>query len=142
VGFALAAYAIGSERGYVTRAEAASRTLATLRFFHDAPQGPQATGTAGYKGFFYRFLDLRNGTRVGNIELSTVDTALLLAASSSAMRTTTATGRPRRKSGGSRRRSTRAPNGRGCRCAARPSRTAGTPRADSSNTTGSDTARR
>ncbi len=34
---------------------------------------------AGYKGFFYHFLDLANGHRFGGIELSTIDTALLLA---------------------------------------------------------------
>jgi hypothetical protein len=78
VGFGLTAYPVGVERGYVTRAEAAARVLTTARFFHDAPQGPQATGTAGYKGFFYRYLDMQTGTRVGPIELSTVDTAWLL----------------------------------------------------------------
>src|SRR6185295_15014647 len=31
VGFGLTAYGIGAERGYVTRAEAAERTLATLK---------------------------------------------------------------------------------------------------------------
>src|SRR5262245_55791054 len=33
VGFALTAYPIGVERGYVTRAQARDRVLATLRFF-------------------------------------------------------------------------------------------------------------
>src|SRR5215831_8823551 len=53
VGFGLTAYPIGVERGYVTREAARARVLATLRFFHDAPQGPSAHGVAGYKGFFY-----------------------------------------------------------------------------------------
>src|SRR5712691_5545196 len=44
VGFALTAYPIGVERGYVTRAQAAERTLTTLRFFWTAPQGPAASG--------------------------------------------------------------------------------------------------
>ncbi len=35
VGFALTAYPIGVERGYITRAEAIKRTLINLRFFHD-----------------------------------------------------------------------------------------------------------
>jgi len=39
-GFALNAYAIGVERGYVTRAKARARVLITLKFLHDAPQGP------------------------------------------------------------------------------------------------------
>ena len=33
---------------------------------------------AGYKGFFYHFLDMETGLRAGDCELSTVDTALLL----------------------------------------------------------------
>lgn len=78
VGFALTAYPIGAERGYVTRSQAADRTLATLRWFWQAPQGPQATGTSGYHGFFYHFLDLQNGQRFQTVELSTIDTALLL----------------------------------------------------------------
>lgn len=78
-GFALTAYPIGVERGFITRAQARSRVLATLRFFRDAPQGPEPTGRSGYKGFFYHFLDMRTGARFGQTELSTVDTALLLA---------------------------------------------------------------
>ena len=66
-------------RGWITRDEARQRTLTTVRFFHDAPQGPQATGVTGYKGFFYHFLDMETGHRFGQTELSTVDTALLLA---------------------------------------------------------------
>lgn len=79
VGFALTAYPIGVERGWVTRDQAASRTLTTLRFFATAPQGPEPQGTAGYRGFFYHFLDMATGTRFGDVELSSVDTALLLA---------------------------------------------------------------
>lgn len=78
VGFGLTAYPIGVERGYVTRAQAIERVLATVRFFRDAPQGPEATGTAGYKGFFYHFLDMQTGMRHDDTELSTVDTALLM----------------------------------------------------------------
>ena len=78
VGFALTAYPIGVERGYITRVQAIERVLATVRFFRDAPQGPDASGTTGYKGFFYHFLDMQTGTRHGDTELSTVDTALLM----------------------------------------------------------------
>src|SRR3546814_5638878 len=56
-GFALTAYGIGAERGYVTRAEAALRTRDCLNFYWTAPQGPAATGMAGPKGFFYHFLN-------------------------------------------------------------------------------------
>jgi hypothetical protein len=79
VGFALTAYPIGERRGWISRAEGRNRTLATLRFFDTAPQGPQARGMAGYKGFFYHFLDMETGTRSGTTELSTIDTTLLLA---------------------------------------------------------------
>lgn len=78
VGFALTVYPIGVTHGWITRAAARTRTLATLRFFAGARQGPEATGTSGYQGFFYHFLDAKTGTRFGSTELSTVDTALLL----------------------------------------------------------------
>ena len=78
VGFALPAYAIGVERGWCMRAEARDLTLTTLRFFWNAPQGPDRTGTAGYKGFFYHFLDMETGLRYRNVELSSVDTTILL----------------------------------------------------------------
>lgn len=78
VGFALACWPVGVERGWMTREEARDITLNTVRFFHDAPQGPDATGMTGYKGFFYHFLDMETGHRFGTTELSTVDTALLL----------------------------------------------------------------
>lgn len=77
-GFALTAYAIGAERGYVTRDQAATRTLRCMEFYHDLPQGPGATGVAGHKGFFYHFLQNGTGLRHGKTELSTVDTSLLL----------------------------------------------------------------
>ncbi len=79
VGFALSASVIAVGRGQVSHADARERSLSTLRFFRDAPQGPGARGMAGYHGFFYHFLDMRNGERFADCELSTVDTALLLA---------------------------------------------------------------
>ncbi len=79
VGFGLNAYAIGAERGYVSRADARDRTLQTLKFLYALPQGPAATGVAGYKGFFYHFLDMDTGMRYKDVELSSIDTSLLLA---------------------------------------------------------------
>ena len=79
VGFGLTTYPVAVERGYVTRKQARQRVLATLRFFRNAPQGHSVTGTAGYKGFFYHFLDMKTGLRYEDTELSTVDTAILLA---------------------------------------------------------------
>lgn len=79
VGFALTAYPLGVMRGWVTREAARERVSNTLRTFLDLPQGPQARGVAGYKGFFYHFLDMQRGVRYAQCELSTIDTALLLA---------------------------------------------------------------
>ncbi|MEZ5066406.1 MAG: glucoamylase family protein [bacterium] len=78
-GFALTSYPIGVEHGWVNRAEAAARTRDTLRFLWNAPQGPEPEGTIGYHGLFYHFLEPETGVRFRDVELSTVDTALLLA---------------------------------------------------------------
>ncbi len=77
-GFALTAYGIGAERGYVSREEAAQRTRDCLAFYWNAPQGPEKEGKTGYKGFFYHFLKYGDGTRHQTTELSTVDTTLFL----------------------------------------------------------------
>jgi hypothetical protein len=79
VGFGLTTYGVGAERGYITRDQAIERTLATLRFFHDAPQNDSEDDVTGYHGFFYHFLDMDTGKREARwTELSTVDTTLLL----------------------------------------------------------------
>lgn len=78
VGFALTAYPIGVERGWITRAEARDLTLTTLRFFWEAPQGPEPSGRIGHAGFYYHFIDMISGERFGKTELSSVDTTLLL----------------------------------------------------------------
>jgi len=78
VGFALTAYPIGVTNRWITRDQARTRTLATLRFFATAPQGDGQSDASGYKGFFYHFLGVTKGRRFARAELSTVDTALLL----------------------------------------------------------------
>lgn len=78
VGFALAVYPVAVDRGWMTRAEAIQRTLAVMRFFWTSPQGTAADAT-GHKGFYYHFLDMTTGKRVGLCELSTVDTSFLFA---------------------------------------------------------------
>lgn len=78
VGFGLTALPIGVERGWISRAQARERTLITLRFFAGAPQGPEASGRTGHKGFFYHFIDMENGRRFETTELSSIDTTLLL----------------------------------------------------------------
>ena len=77
-GLALACYLVGVERGFMSRATAVERTLRTLRFFWNSPQGPEPDAT-GYKGFYYHFLDMQTGRRAWQCELSTVDSAFLLA---------------------------------------------------------------
>ena len=77
-GLALACYPVGVERGFMARAAAVERTLATLRFFWRSPQGPEP-GATGYRGFYYHFLDMQTGRRTWDSELSTVDSAFLLA---------------------------------------------------------------
>jgi hypothetical protein len=77
VGHALAAYVVGVENSYVTRPDAIARTLTTLRFFWNSPQGKDRDAT-GYKGFYYHFLDMKTGRRVWQCELSTIDTVILL----------------------------------------------------------------
>lgn len=69
VGFALTAYPIGVEKGYITHAEGmerASRTLDTL------------LGMERTEGFFYHFVDMQSGARAWKSEVSTIDTAILL----------------------------------------------------------------
>jgi hypothetical protein len=89
VGFALSAYPVAVERGWMARADAVERSLATLRFFHDSDQSgsPEATG---FKGFYYHFLDMHTGARVWRSELSMVDSALLIAGALTAGRYFTA----------------------------------------------------
>ena len=76
-GLALAAYPVGVERGFVSRAAALERTLTTLRFFRNSPQRPEP-GATGYREFCYHFLDMQTGRRAWQCELSTVDSAFLL----------------------------------------------------------------
>jgi hypothetical protein len=77
-GLALTSYPVAVERGFMSHAMAVERTLITLRFFWNSPQGPEPDAT-GYKGFYYHFLDMRTGRRAWQSELSTVDSAFLLA---------------------------------------------------------------
>jgi hypothetical protein len=79
VGFGLTAYPIAVERNLVTREDAARRALGTLRFLAALPQNDHPDNTAGFKGLFYHFLTMREGTREWNCELSTIDTGLLMA---------------------------------------------------------------
>lgn len=76
-GFAIPCFAIGSERNWISREEAARITLNILRFFKESEQSPNPI-SSGYKGFYYHFLSMETGKREWKCELSSVDTGLLL----------------------------------------------------------------
>src|SRR5262245_3534121 len=63
VGLGLAGLPVLAERGIFYRPFAAKLARLRLRFLHDLPQGPEPDA-AGYKGFFYHFLDIETGRRV------------------------------------------------------------------------------
>jgi len=77
-GFGIAAWAIGAEREWISRKEAAQLTLNLMRFFMNSEQSADALAT-GFKGLYYHFLDMKTGERFWECELSTIDTALLFA---------------------------------------------------------------
>ncbi|MBC7682105.1 MAG: hypothetical protein H7172_07210 [Ferruginibacter sp.] len=78
VGFALSAYPVAVERGWMARADALQRSLAALRFFMRSDQSgtPEATGA---HGLYFHFLHMDSGTRAWRCELSLIDSALLMA---------------------------------------------------------------
>ncbi len=78
VGFGLSAINIAVERDWISREAGASRALLTLKTFAALPQGPGTNGYAGYRGWYYHFLDMKTGQRAWRSELSTIDTALLM----------------------------------------------------------------
>jgi len=78
MGFAIPAWVIGVERGWMEREKAADYTLNMLNFLLGSKQDADSVST-GYKGFYYHFLDMQAGLRVWKCELSTVDTAWLIA---------------------------------------------------------------
>jgi hypothetical protein len=78
LGMGLSVYAVAVERDWLSRAEAATRTLMLLNFLRAGHQGPEPDAT-GYKGFYYHFLDMETGRRALQCELSTIDTAILMA---------------------------------------------------------------
>jgi len=70
-GFALASMPVGVERGWVSRAKAASYCERCLEYLLRVAPSEH--------GFFYHFMDMRTGERAWRCEVSSIDTALLLA---------------------------------------------------------------
>jgi len=77
VGFALSAYPVAVERGWIERGDAVQRCLTTLRFFSASDQSG-AVASTGCHGFYFHFLDVETGLRAWESELSSIDTALLI----------------------------------------------------------------
>ena len=83
-GFAAAALAAGESMGLLARDDALRRCLDIARAFRDAPMATataDADDAAGFRGFYYHFLEAEGparGRRAWKSELSTVDTALLV----------------------------------------------------------------
>jgi hypothetical protein len=69
-GFALSAWCIADQRGWLAPGEALSRVLKTLDFV--------ATRVPHERGWLYHFIDAHDGHRVWKCEASTIDTALFL----------------------------------------------------------------
>ena len=78
VGFGLTAIGIGIDHGWISRTQGVARVLTTLTTFLQGPEGTNTSGTIGYKGWFYHFLDMNTAVRAPNSELSSIDTTLLL----------------------------------------------------------------
>lgn len=76
-GFGIPSFAIGVERNWITRKQAAEITLNMLKFFANSVQSTDTNAT-GYKGFYYHFLRMNSGTREWKCELSSIDTGILM----------------------------------------------------------------
>jgi hypothetical protein len=75
----LTAIGIGIDHGWISRTQGVARVLKTLNTFLNGPQGSNTSGTIGYKGWFYHFLEMNTALRSPSSELSSIDTTLLLA---------------------------------------------------------------
>jgi hypothetical protein len=69
-GFGLSALCIADQRGYQSHAAILQQVRNTLRF--------HANTLTNVHGFFYHFNDVNTGQRTAQVELSSIDTALLL----------------------------------------------------------------
>lgn len=78
VGFGLTAIGIAIDHGWISRTQGVARVLTTLNTFLQGPQGTNTSGTIGYRGWFYHFLNMNTALNAGS-ELSSIDTTLLLA---------------------------------------------------------------
>lgn len=78
IGYQLSSFCVGNSRGWADGLADKARTI--LQNLNSLPMGRDAgTVNAGYKGFYYHFLDATTGTRIDTkTELSLYDTMLLM----------------------------------------------------------------
>ena len=143
IGMALTAYVIGVDRGFITREQARTRTLATVRFFRNAPQGSQRLGMTGLQGILlplprHEDRSPRRAQRVVHGRHGAVDRRHAVTHRPTSM----ASIPTRRRSGPRSTPSTGASTGSGRRCGAITSAWAGNRSRLSSRTTGRATTRR
>ncbi len=69
-GYALSAYVVGVQHGWITRDQGMNRTKRALRFAIQEMEHEH--------GFFYHFVSMNSGKRASNSELSPIDTALFV----------------------------------------------------------------
>jgi hypothetical protein len=69
-GFGLSGLCIAAERGYLNSADCERRVETVLEFF--------ATRCEHEHGFFYHYIDIVTGARIGKAEVSSIDTSFLL----------------------------------------------------------------
>ena len=75
VGFGLAAYVVGVEEGYVSKADAETRAKGTLQtLLRLQTNGSKATR----HGFFTHFLNMNSAVPMSGSEISSIDTAIML----------------------------------------------------------------
>lgn len=76
MGFALPIWAIGAEKGWISRDQAIDLTYNMLNFLINSKQTADEL-SSGHNGFYYHFLDMKTGERYWNSELSSIDSGLL-----------------------------------------------------------------
>ena len=69
-GMGLSAFTIGAQRGWITKQQARDRTMKILTSFD--------TLLTNVHGFWYHYVDITNGVRRDNSEVSTIDSTLFI----------------------------------------------------------------
>jgi hypothetical protein len=76
VGFGIPIWALGFEKGWITKDQSIQYTLTLLNFLWQSDQSMDSFAT-GHDGFYYHFLDMKTGKRFWNCELSSIDSGIL-----------------------------------------------------------------